>query len=142
MKRMFQHPRIDWKTTDQKKLFLALLKGDPLNFGHITNKERMDFLNFAIEVGILKFIGSQEYRGILSQYKILEDFGCTFDREGVDKYHSTGQAGRHWLSLNKGEFLEFTESIMERGRIREGQPTTHVIYMDVSDVERHEIYEM
>lgn len=142
MKQMFRHPRIDWKTIDQKKLFLAMLKADPFNFGHITSEERMNFLNFAIEVGILKFIGSQEYRGILSQYKILADFGCTFDREGIDKYHSTGQAGRHWLSLRKGEFLEFTESIMERGRIHEGQPRTHVIYVYVSDEERAKIYDI
>lgn len=140
---MFQHPRIDWKVIDQKKLFLTRLKGNPLNFGHVTCEERIDFLNFVIKVNILKFIEHKEYRGMLGRYVILEDFGCTFDREGVDKYQqSLGYSGRHWLSLQKGEFLEFTESMLERNRRRVNQPKTHVIYMDVSDVERHEIYEM
>jgi len=140
MKRLFQYPRTNWKETDQKKLFLARLKGDPLNFGRITIEERMDFLNFATEAGILKFIGSQEYRSILSQYEILEDFGCIFDRASGDLTHGPA---KHWLSLNKGDFLEFTESIMERSQNRLGQSKkTHVIYMDVSDIERNIIYEM
>lgn len=111
------------------------LKGLPVNFGYVSFEDRSDFIDFAIENSLLKFVRYLEYRGILGQYDVLEDFEFNTGREYEEGV-------KYWLTLHKGDGLELTEIIRDMDKLRPDGSIVHKIWTDVSDEERKKIYEM
>lgn len=126
-----------FEKTSKKDLFLRRLKGIPIQFNGVVAKDIFTFIDFAIKMGLIKFERQIEYRGILGQYNILNNFNFWIDRRDFI-------SGRQYLTLVKGDKLALTEQLLPASPTRMGKPgfIINFIYVYISKEERKEIYDL
>ena len=134
--KVFQSPRLNWESDDQKELFIRRLKGELINFGYVEAKDQLAFFQFLTEMDFLEYKSQKEWQGLLGEFLVIEDLGFNIDRDM--------SSGQRWLSVNKGDTVLLTELIPcgKQRYYHSGDGELYTIFVDVSPEERAKIYEM